>query len=147
MSTSLEKIKDELKERVRFYPIIIQYTDNQFRQIVKDAAMRLYIDLGRDSQFETDYIEFLVDEGLETEHLEASLNKDISISEREYILISAEIGFLHSTLGDVATIVSYSTDALSVSNADKPFKYLSEVIDKLESRLTELFYKITSQQS
>lgn len=40
-------------------------------------------------------------------------------------------------------IVSYTTDALSVANADKPYGHLQDTIGALENERRIVFYKMT----
>ena len=42
----------------------------------------------------------------------------------------------------VNNIVGYTTDALSVTNADKPFQYLANSISEGEKELRKIFYSM-----
>lgn len=57
--------------------------------------------------------------------------------------MTAEIGFYRKVQGSVNSIVGYTTDALSVTNADKPYIYLGATIKELENKRRMLFYKMT----
>ena len=46
---------------------------------------------------------------------------DFLIDEEAYILICAQIEFFRKVQSDVNNIVGYTTDALTVTNADKPY--------------------------
>lgn len=134
MATSLVEIRNELITKIQFYKTPIVYTNDDYDKIVLSGTKRYYIDIGKDSQFSSDY----------TSVPSPQLNSDLLLSEIEYILVSSQIEFIKQILGDVAQILSYTTDALSVSNADKPYLHLRTDILALEDRLSEVFYKITS---
>lgn len=59
------------------------------------------------------------------------------------MLVTAEIGFYRKVQTDVNNIVGYTTDALSVTNADKPFQYIGATVRELENKRRVLYYKMT----
>lgn len=59
------------------------------------------------------------------------------------MLVTAEIGFYRKIQTSVNSIVGYTTDAMSITNADKPYVYLSTTIKELENKRRILFYKMT----
>lgn len=67
---------------------------------------------------------------------------DLLIDEYEFVLASAEIAFFQKVQADVNNIVGYSTDALSVTNADKPYQYLSQSIMERKQTRNEYYYKM-----
>lgn len=69
---------------------------------------------------------------------------DFGIDEQDFITISAQILFYEKVQTGVNTQVSYTTDALSVTKADMPYKNLSETIAKLEYKRRVIYYKMTA---
>lgn len=69
-------------------------------------------------------------------------NMDLLIDEYEFVLASAEIAFFQKVQTDVNNIVGYSTDALSVTNADKPYQYLYQTITERKKTRNEYYYKM-----
>jgi len=134
MSTLLADIRDELIDIIKFYQTPITYVSADYDKIVLRGTKRYYVDVGIEDSFSSNY----------SATPSPQLSSDLSLSEKEYILVSSQIEFMKQILGDVAQILSYSTDALSVTNADKPYLHLRTDILALELRLSELFYKITS---
>ena len=59
------------------------------------------------------------------------------------MLTTAEIGFYRRVQSDVNRIVGYSTDAMSITNADKPYANISQTIAELSNRQRILYYKMT----
>jgi len=58
------------------------------------------------------------------------------------VLICAQINFFKKVQADVNNIVGYTTDALTVTNADKPYVHLQDTIDKLEQERRIIYYKM-----
>lgn len=73
----------------------------------------------------------------------ASFAKELPADELEYVLVTAEINFYRRVQTDVNRIVGYSTDALSITNADKPYANLSQTILELTNKQRVLYYKMT----
>lgn len=57
-------------------------------------------------------------------------------------MIMAQIAFFNKVKTDVNNIVSYTTDALSITNADKPYANLKDSISELERERHNVFYKM-----
>lgn len=68
--------------------------------------------------------------------------EDLPIDEEEYVLLCAQIGFFNQVKTDVNNIVGYTTDALSVTNADKPYANIKDSIEKLENERRITYYKM-----
>lgn len=67
----------------------------------------------------------------------------MSADEYEYVLTTAEISFYRRVQSDVNRIVGYSTDAMTITNADKPYANISQTISELLNRQRILYYKMT----
>ncbi len=65
------------------------------------------------------------------------------MDERLYILTTAMILFYQKVQSDVNELMSYTTDAMSVANADKPFGNLAAMIDNLKERQLMIWHKMT----
>ena len=59
-------------------------------------------------------------------------DRDFLIDEIEYILTLCKIEFFKKVQSDVNNTFGYSTDALTVTNADKPYANLKNTIDDLQ---------------
>lgn len=71
-------------------------------------------------------------------------SETLPIDEEKYVLLVAQIAFFKKVQSDVNNIVSYTTDALSVANADKPYAHLQDTISNLENERRIVFYKMTN---
>lgn len=67
----------------------------------------------------------------------------LNADEYEYALTAAELAFYNKVRADVNRIVGYSTDAMSITNADKPYANISQTIAELSNRQRILYYKMT----
>lgn len=94
----------------------------------------MWIATGKGAAFEADWLIYS-DYGV----LEAT-TQDLNIDELTYAYTKAEIEFFKQVQTDVNNIVGYTTDALTVTNADKPYQNLSQTIERLEKDLRQIFY-------
>lgn len=60
------------------------------------------------------------------------------------VVWAAQIEFLEKVRADKNAIVGYTTDALSVTHADKPYQYISGTIAELRQQIRTAFYKLVS---
>lgn len=56
---------------------------------------------------------------------------ELDADEYEYVLTTAEVSFYRRVQSDVNRIIGYSTDAMTITNADKPYANLSQTIAEL----------------
>jgi hypothetical protein len=67
---------------------------------------------------------------------------ELTADEYEYVLTTAEMGFYRKVQSDVNRIVGYSTDAMTITNADKPYANISQTLAELANRQRILYYKM-----
>lgn len=132
--TSIKELAERLAEEVRWQKTPVSLTEEDYQDIIIKAIKRLYIDTGRASEFNTSMIQEVGWEQVFTE--------DLPIDEEEYVLICAQIGFFNQVKADVNNIVGYTTDALSVTNADKPYANMKDTLEKLENDRRITYYKM-----
>lgn len=77
------------------------------------------------------------------EGLLQSMPENLEIDEKRYAILSAKIEFFRRVQTDVNNIVGYTTDALTVTNADKPYINIASTIDALEKERRIIHYKMT----
>lgn len=118
---------------ISLYKTPIVYSNIIYDQIMLKAAKNFYIDIGREDSWTIQY---------SMVSSTPTLSVDLTLTEREYIITLGQIFFIDQIKSDVAKLVSYSTDSLSVTQGDKPYRNLSEDRKNLEQRLLELFYKL-----
>ena len=118
------------------------FTRDEYKALIVNAIKRLYVDTGRALIYNNDM--FTTNPAEEDEPVNPTLyfTADLLIDEEEYVLLIAEQAFLKIIQKDVNTMVSYTTDALSVQHGDKPYANLADSIEKLENLRRELLYRM-----
>ena len=134
--TDLTVLAYELQEKMMYQQMPSELKLKDYEGLIVSGVKTMYIDTGRalswsDSMLEREY---------EDAHL--FLNADLPIDEEKYAMLTAQILLLQRIQGDVNTIVGYTTDALSVTNADKPYEHLADSIDKLDKERRITYYKM-----
>ena len=123
--TDIDSIAGELRQRTQWQDTPVEMTDEDYREIVRQAVRHLYVMTGRYTQYSDD------------------AEVELSADEMEYVLTTAEIGFYRRVQSDVNRIVGYSTDAMTITNADKPYANISQTVVELLARQRILYYKMT----
>ena len=123
--TDMQKMAQELKQRTEWQDTPVELVHEDYLEIVRQAVRHLYVMTGRYTQYDD--------------------SSDIALSadEYEYVLTTAEIGFYRRVQSDVNRIVGYSTDAMTITNADKPYANISQTVNELLNRQRILYYKMT----
>ena len=123
--TDMQKMAQELKQRTEWQDTPVELVQEDYLEIVRQAVRHLYVMTGRYMQYD--------------ENIAIALSAD----EYEYVLTTAEIGFYRRVQSDVNRIVGYSTDAMTITNADKPYANISQTVNELLNRQRILYYKMT----
>ena len=123
--TDMQKMAQELKQRTEWQDTPVELVHEDYLEIVRQAVRHLYVMTGRYTQYD--------------ENTAIALSAD----EYEYVLTTAEIGFYRRVQSDVNRIVGYSTDAMTITNADKPYANISQTVNELLNRQRILYYKMT----
>jgi hypothetical protein len=130
MATDINEIKDQLIDNFADQRTPTTYSDTDYLNFAIKGCKRLYRDTGLKDNWDS---EFSVD----------SLNRDLDINQYEYCVIASEIEILKKIRTSWNTMIGYTTNALTIANADKPFKFLTETIKEKEKELVDLFHKMT----
>lgn len=122
--TDVEQLTSELKQRTEWQDTPVEMEDSAYQEMVIQAVRHLFVMTGRCLQFERD------------------ADIDLTADEYEYVLTTAEMAFYRKVQADVNRIVGYSTDAMAITNADKPYANLSQTLAELANRQRVLYYKM-----
>lgn len=123
--TDIQKMAQELRQRTEWQDTPVELVNEDYLEIVRQAVRHLYVMTGRYTQYD--------------DSSEIALSAD----EYEYVLTTAEIGFYRRVQSDVNRIVGYSTDAMTITNADKPYANIGQTVNELLNRQRILYYKMT----
>ena len=107
--------------------------------MVIDGIERLFVDTGRSDQYDEEkYITVVVEPDDEYFGYDA----DFPLDERRYIQICSLINFFAKVQSDVNNAFGYTTNALTVTNADKPYANLKDTIGNLDNERRIIYYKM-----
>lgn len=136
MAYSLTAMADEIKSRTELQDPPRPISDEEYIKNALKGIKRLYVDTNRPDA----YSKARVTEDPETG--EIMFSADLNIIEEEYALICAQISFLDWIKGKYASIVGYSTDALTITNADKPYTNVKDSLKELQNDRRIVYYKL-----
>ena len=135
MSTSISSISEQLQTNVRYQRTPTTLTSDDYLNLAILGTKRFFIDIGEEDQWSDEF------DG------SSSITRTLNILEIQYCVLASEIEFLNSLLCEWNTLISYTTNALAVAHADKPYKAISEMIKTKKAELIELFNKMTDYSS
>jgi len=132
MATSILALKDVLVSSTKNQRTPTAYTDDEYIEFSRLGCKRFYIDTGIESLWEIEY----------SDGATPLLTRNLNVLEKEYCLLCAEIYFFENVRNYWNTLVSYTTNALKIANANKPFEFINETINQKERKLIDLFHKM-----
>ena len=152
--TDIVKLAQRLHRRIKWQEIPEELTSADLIDILCDAIRMLYVISGRTFQFSEDmFIDALptdgeeeatsvdgeegttnVDVGDETANTEDEpggcwFTETLELDEQEWVLLEGEIAFYNMALSNVDDLQSYTTDAMSVTHGDKPYKNIKATVE------------------
>jgi hypothetical protein len=133
---NLETLANKLQRRTEWQKTPDTLYLEDYCEIVLVALKQLYIVTGRASLYDESKLTIEDD-------MPIAYDDTLMLDEIEWIMVTAEIGFFRKVQTDVNNAFGYSTDALTVTNADKPYANLSSTIQKLENMQRIIYYKMT----
>ena len=102
-----------------------------------EAIEYMFVKTGRQHEYAPEKIVYGGDENnLAMEFI----GYDMPLDEQMFVLTYAQMTFFQKVRTDVNNIVGYTTDALAVTNADKPYQYLTGTSNELRQELRDIYY-------
>lgn len=133
---NVSKMAKWLKEKTEWQETPAPLTDKNYLNMIIEGIERLFVDTGRSDLYNEDlYVQI---EGTE----DYGYDYDFPLDERRYIQICAQMNFFSKVQTDVNNAFGYTTDALSVTHADKPYENLDSTLGKLEQERRIIYYKM-----
>lgn len=132
---NLTAMATALKEKTAWQALPEELEDSQYLAMILHGLRRLFIDTGRALQFNVMKLTTLEDGSY-------AYDQRFEIDEEEYVLLCAQLEFFAKVQAGVNDQVSYSTDALSVTNADKPYANIKSTMDNIENERRIIFHKM-----
>lgn len=131
---NLTELAIELQEGTEWQETPQPLTQSQYLGMILRGLKRLFIDTGRARQYDPDKL--IVDNDV------CYYDETFLIDEEEYIKLCSQLEFFRKVQTDVNNTFGYSTDALTVTNADKPYANLKNTLGEIEEYRRILFYKM-----
>ena len=136
---NITKLAEELKEETEWQETPRPLTDAQYTTMVIRGLERLFVDTGRAESYDENKYQ-TVDIGGDEEEL--YYDADFLIDEKVYIMLCSKMNFFQKVQSDVNNTFGYSTDALTVTNADKPYANLKNTLEDLDKERRIVYYKM-----
>ena len=135
---NITKLAEWLKEQTEWQETPVPLTEKNYINMVIDGIERLFVDTGRATQYDEELYETIITSEGET----VVYNADFPLDEKRYIQICSQMNFFTKVQSDVNNTFGYATDALTVTNADKPYANLKDTIEKLDNERRIIYYKM-----
>ena len=132
--TDVIGLASRLFDRIEWQNTPDDVTKDDLAVMIADAIRYLYVVTGRALEFNENMFE--KDEDSYT------FSPTLQLDEQEYVILTAEIDFYKKVQTGVSDLVSYTTDAMSVSHGDKPFANQQQKLTDLESQRRIIWYKM-----
>ena len=136
---NISKMAAWLKEKTEWQETPVPLTDQNYIHMVIDGIERLFVDTGRSDQYDEEKYTTVV---VEPDDEYFGYDADFPLDERRYIQICSLINFFTKVQSDVNNAFGYTTNALSVTNADKPYANLKDTIGNLDNERRIIYYKM-----
>ncbi len=103
--------------------------------ILVDAIRMLYVISGRTFQFSEDMVVY-------DEDMDVTFSDTLELDEQEWVLLKAEISFYNMAASSFDDLQSYTTDAMSVTHGDKPYKNIRSIIEDRQNELAVVWTRM-----
>ena len=131
---NITELAEELREITAWQETPVALGPTDYVKMVLRAVKRFFRDINHPAEFNASL--YTCEDG------ELKYDRDFLIDEEDYIMILCQIEFFKRVQMDVNNSFGYSTDALSVTNADKPYVNLKDTIGDLERERRICFNKM-----
>lgn len=134
--TDLIKQTKKLVNRIEWQEVPEDLDLDDMCDFILDAIEHFYVMAGKSAEYSEDLV--VLDEDGKPQYFKA----DFMLDEQRYILATAQLQFLDKVRGDLSETESYTTDAMSVTNGDKPFKNVTEMLNLARSEQIQMWHKM-----
>lgn len=132
ISKMIKWLKNKTKWQETPYPL----NEEDYFEMIREGIELLFVETGRSADYDEDKYVIIEETG------EYGFDYTIPLDEKKFIQYSALINFFAKVQTDYNDRFGYTTDALTVTNANKPYENLRETIDKLDNERRIIYYKM-----
>lgn len=130
--TNIEKLVAELKDETSWQQTPLPMENEAYNRLIVLGIRDLYIKTQRAASF---YDDKFSEDG-------KTFEDTLLADEIVHVLLKSKILFFQRVQMDVNNVFGYSTDASSLTYADKPFQHLETTIQRLEQELRANYAKM-----
>lgn len=135
---NITKLAEWLQEKTEWQETPVPLTEANYINMVIEGIERLFVDTGRSEMYNEDlYVQVNDDE-----RSYYAYDYNFPLDERRYIQICAQMNFFSKVQSDVNNAFGYSTDALTITNMDKPYANLRNTLENLDNERRIIYYKM-----
>lgn len=134
--TDITVLARRLYKQIRWQNVPEEMTREDLTEFIADAIRHLYVMTGRGLSFRDDWL--VCENGMYT-----LFSQTLPADEQEYVVVTAMLDFYRLAQTSVDQLVSYTTDAFSLSHGDKPFQNINTMIQDAERLQRNLWFKMT----
>ena len=159
--TDLGKLCERIYNSIEWQRFPVGYTDSDKERMILnaliDAIRDMFVVTGRNSEYDNYY--FLYEEPSDPDNIPPEDIADdivhpadteypsvytytLKLDEEMYVVCKALVGVFGKVRAQYNDLLGYTTNALTVTNADKPYAYITGTISELEADLRRYYYKM-----
>lgn len=137
--TDIGALCKKLQAMIEWQKLPVNTSAAEIEVMINDAIIEgiedLFVVTGRANMYEN-YSQ-TYDDGVASE-----FSYDLRLDERMYVMCYAQIAVYSKVRTQYTELLGYTTNALTVTNADKPYAYITGTINELRGRLQLYYYKM-----
>lgn len=142
--TDLGALCKRIYEKIEWQRFPVGFTDAQKEEMILneliEAIKDLFVVTGRALEY-YDY-EYIYEEQEDGTLIPSEFTYELLLDEELYVLCKAQVGIFEKVRAQYNDLLGYTTNALTVTNADKPYAYITGTIDELEADMRRYYYKM-----
>ena len=131
---NITELAEELHELTAWQETPTVLEEKDYEKMVVRAIRKFFVDINHPADY--DRTLYIIDDE------ELFYDREFAVDEIEYILCLCKISFFKMVQTDVNNMFGYTTNALTVTNADKPYANLQNTLNDLEHERRVIFNKM-----
>lgn len=146
--TDLGKLCERVYKKIEWQKFPVEYSSEDKQRMILDAIINaiqdLFVVTGRASSYYSyEYkCEETEDEEGNITQIPSEFSYTLLLDEELYVLCAAQIEIFDKVRTQYNDLLGYTTNALTVTNADKPYAYVTGTIQELEDYKRRYYYKM-----
>ena len=142
--TDLGALCKRIYDKIEWQRFPVGFTDTQKQEMILneliEAIKDLFVVTGRAMEY-YDY-DYVYEEQEDGTLVPSEFSYDLILDEELYVICKAQVGIFGKVRAQYNDLLGYTTNALTVTNADKPYSYLTGTIEELEADMRRYYYKM-----